>query len=445
MPDLLGQLWRWLGLDKTYAFPARAVWLIALTVLTTVALFPARLMVRVLAIALVPCAIGLLLLTSIYRSPLNQQAVENFAWISQDQGTVNVYGTVSSLPSKEGESVFAPQAQIAFNQILFLPWIVKEIPERTTQLCVKSFTFTFLVFDRGVSGNSPRTYTPSSPDSLCKKIDAERKLVDGSLSVTWSQVEDTYSRYSYPPSYFLYPFDSLLIQIQSELIIDLIDSQGNTFQQYTVRPEHNFQFDLRGWSARGWYGPYVPERSGHNDPKSIELRRPTTTRIVIVTTILVILLAIAAIPFVETLGTAVQAAVALGLGIFGLRSFIVPNSPPGVMALDLIFVGAYILVAVAVFMQPLAHQERATRLLLTSMQAIARADRAGTARLSGILLALAKVSGDAVRRLADLLRHGFQVGSHWARGRARYVVRCLRNAKRRVGAIGRMFASWLDP
>lgn len=153
--------------------------------------------------------------------------------------------------------------------------------------------------------------------------------------------------------FYKYPFDSFAVEPVLRGRLVGTDAAGFTlFDLPLDNPAWELEIDAAGWIVSNAEAVAASRRP-------LEFSRALFPQVLTVATLAMIVLFAAAILFVDSFSTAAQVALALVLGIVGVKQVLVPADPPGPLAFDVVIVLMYVLAGLAVALRSLIRKLQA--------------------------------------------------------------------------------------
>jgi len=149
--------------------------------------------------------------------------------------------------------------------------------------------------------------------------------------------------------YYKYPYDHITVGATFDFKVRLHDFSDNSVQSFELPASHIIEIWLPGWRA---YEVTGPDRVS---PPELRLRRSPLVRVLAPVLIALLFLVTALLPSLDSLDSAVEIAVALVLGVWGVRQTLLPGDAPGFTGLDMILLGEYGVLTLAVLGSVVRH------------------------------------------------------------------------------------------
>jgi hypothetical protein len=169
------------------------------------------------------------------------------------------------------------------------------------------------------------------------------------LNVGWDiniPIGDTLMR-----RYYRYPFDDMTIGTRFIVDLTMYNNDDAVIREEAVeKPNQSMYVSIRGRDV---------SRLHHELGMDLKLVRPDSLKNATIIVTILIVLSIASMFLVTEFNTVIEVAVALVLGIAGLRIVLVQGNTPGFIAIDQLFLAAYVAIAIVVGAHPLVHGGRA--------------------------------------------------------------------------------------
>lgn len=147
-------------------------------------------------------------------------------------------------------------------------------------------------------------------------------------------------------AYFKYPYDEITITVDFTFSGYLYDSNGQAIDDFVMLASQTVGVNAPGWET---YEISVP---GEALGTGIVLKRPLLLRVLTPILIAILFFVTLCIPFIGTFSTAMEVTVALVFGLWGIRQVVLPAASPGFTGVDIILVGEYGAVVIALLTYP---------------------------------------------------------------------------------------------
>jgi hypothetical protein len=146
-------------------------------------------------------------------------------------------------------------------------------------------------------------------------------------------------------NYYIYPFDEIFVAPHATMIMSLFDSSGELVDTLELPAGQDLEILIPGWVASTRYDSQIGT--------GISLKRSLILRVLTPALLVLLFLVTLTIPLIDSLSSAVEVAVALIFGVWGIRQIIFPTEPPSLTAVDIILLGEYFAIVLALSVFPI--------------------------------------------------------------------------------------------
>jgi hypothetical protein len=300
----------------------------------------------VVALSVVLCFLAFVVFALDEKSPLRPSPTQNIFTFRAKDSPIFIFTTIESIgdtPFTEKVAIHIPSASLS-----------NELIGNAEKACVDRVEINAYVYQNGsMNGEERRIYgSQLGKDGLCIQSSPTDTTTTGSrvysnsAPLNWDANIMTGTPMNF--SYYKYPYDDFRINISVTFFFIAYDKTGNKIDEFSIPAQQQVHLNLSGWEASR-----EVENSWDSDVAKIAFVRPSNIRVLAPLLLFFVLIFTTAIPFVDSFSTAAEIVIGLFLGIWSIRLILIPNVPPGITALDIIILGEYLAIGIALSIHPI--------------------------------------------------------------------------------------------